>query len=142
MAAHLQRETTQVSFTTSTVQAEESAGCRPKTLPPFPNLSCPSSTQTLLHMLQPVADWVPTGFRHSPPPPHKFFHTPLHLPPLLPSLHVRELGAIIIIIIGQLGTILTSNKVNNRNLLHQKKSFSQLFQIERKTVTTIVFLSN
>ena len=58
------------------------------------NLSCPIPSQPLLYMVQHVTDWVASFPRsqHSPPPPLKFLHTPL------PSLCVRELGAIIIII--------------------------------------------
>ena len=56
---------------------------RHKTLPPFSNVLCPIPTQPLLHMMQHVADWVAPFPRrqHSPPPPLKFFHTALHLPP-------------------------------------------------------------
>ena len=51
-------------------------GCRPKTLPPFSNLSCPIPYQTLLHMVQHVADWVAPIPRshHSPLSTLKFLH--------------------------------------------------------------------
>ena len=63
-------------------------GCRPKTLPSFSNLSCQISTQSHLHMVQHDSDWVASFpcSQHTPNPPLKFLNTPLHLPPLLPSL--------------------------------------------------------
>ena len=62
-------------------------GCRPKTLPTFPNLSCPIPSQPLLQMLL-------TGLHHSTVVsiplllllPSKSSIFPLHFPPLLLSL--------------------------------------------------------
>ena len=47
-------------------------------LPSFSNLSSPIRTQPLSHMVH-VADWVAPFLcsEHSPPPPLKFFNTPL-----------------------------------------------------------------
>ena len=62
----------------------------PKTLPPFPNLSCPVPTQPLLHMVQHVADWVApfpvvSNLLHRQIPPYSPFTSPLFAPP--PYVH-------------------------------------------------------
>ena len=55
------------------------------------NLLWPIPTQTLLHKVQHVADWVEPLSRslHSPPPPLKFLHTSPS-PPLFFLLYVHE----------------------------------------------------
>ena len=80
MARRLQRGTTPAPV-------KPLQGCRPNTLPTFLSLSCPISIQSLLHMVQHVADWVasfPHG-QHSLPLSLKFLHTPPLTPPS-PSL--------------------------------------------------------
>ena len=74
-------------------------GCRPKTLPRFPSLSCPIFTQPLLHMVQHVVDWVASypHSHHYPPAPLNLLHTPPSPLPLLPSLTCTRVRAIIII---------------------------------------------
>ena len=72
MAARLQRGTTPASCVTSV-----------GTLTPFSNLSFLTSTQSLLYMVQHVADWVAPFPRsqHSSLPPLKILHTPPSPPP-------------------------------------------------------------
>ena len=101
MAARLQREITLASCLTFTDKPAQNAVNILKPLVPIP-------TQPHLHMVQHVADWVAPfpRSRHSPLPSLKFFHTPLHFPPLLPpsssplffpTLRTQDLRAIIII---------------------------------------------
>ena len=68
MATRLRRGTTPALCVTCTVEAEETAEYRPKTLPLFWNLSCPIYTQLLLNILL-------TGLHHSP-----VVRLPHHLP--------------------------------------------------------------
>ena len=71
-----------ISCVTSSDHRLKRPRCRPKTLPPFSNLSCPIPYQSFSHIVH-VADWIVPLFRsqHSPPPLLKFFHTPPSAPP-------------------------------------------------------------
>ena len=87
MVMRVRRGTTPFSCGTSTVQRWRNRGSPVKTLPLFPNLSCPipSSLNPLFPMLRHLADWVAPFHRsrNSYSLPLKFLHTPSSPPPLL-----------------------------------------------------------
>ena len=81
MAACLQRGTTPANCVTYTEMPADNAATILKPFAPNPHSNPFTHGAT-------CADWVAPfpSSQHSPPPPLKFFHTPLHLPPLLPFL--------------------------------------------------------
>ena len=85
MAVLLRRGTTPTFCVTSTVYAEET-GLPAENAATALKLLVPNPHSTPLHMVQHAADWVASFPRNknSPHPLLKLFHTPLHLPPLLP----------------------------------------------------------